>query len=314
MTFLKALVFSGLLSVGIVAAGADVYPNKPIRMVVPSAPGGVTDILARIFAQELTNVLGQSVVADNVSGAGSLIGAAAVARAAPDGYTLMLSAASNFGLGAPKVPYHPTNDFTHISQIAVVPSVVVVPASSPVKNIQELIAFAKNAKGDVFYGTGGIGTSVDVAAALFNDVAKVNFKRVAYRGSGPALLDLVAGRVDVMFDNLPSSLPQIKSGALRAIAVTPPERVDALPGVPTVKESGLPSYSFTAWFGIAGPKGMPQSVVEQLNKAIQVASTSPRLKEAALAQGAVIVTSSPDQFKAFVSADYDRTKGLKLSE
>ena len=293
------------------SAHATTYPAKPIRLVVPFAPGGVTDILGRAYAAKLSEVLGQSVVVENLGGAGSQIGAAAVARAPADGYTLLLSSASNFGLGSAKVAYDPIKDFTHISTLAEVPGVVVVPATSSITSIKTLIEQSKANSGKFFYGTGGIGTSVDVAAAMFNKQARTQIDRVVYRGSGPALIDLVANRVQVMFDNLPSAINLVQAKQLRAIAVTTLQRQPSLPDVPTVAESGLPEYHFAAWFGLSGPAHLPSTVTDRLVDALRKISTSSDLAAIISAQGAKInVSTNMDEFRNFVQRDFSGTKGL----
>jgi len=309
--FLAASLFAFSLFSGLAQSANAAYPERPIQLIVPFAPGGVTDILGRAFAAKLGEALGQSVVVENRAGAGSLIGAAYVARSSPDGYTLLLSSASNFGFGAPSVSYDPIKDFTHISALAEVPSVVEVPAASGVKSIKDLIAEANAQRGKFFYGTGGIGTSVDVAAALFNKQAGTQIERVAYRGSGPALIDLVANRVQVMFDNLPSSINLIKSGQLRAIAVTTAQRQASLPDVPTVAESGLPDYRFAAWFGLSGPANLPPDVTQRLLDALKKIAAAPDLVQTLKDQGAsVTVSAKAGDFAAFVQHDFDSTKGL----
>lgn len=287
-------------------AYADGYPTRPITLVIPFAPGGATDIVGRMLAQELTTSLGQSVVVVNQAGAGGVVGAGNVARAPADGYTLLLSSLSTLGISAPQLSYSPLRDFSHISMVAYAPNVLVVHPSLPVKSVKDLIALARSKPGDITYGTGGAGTSVDLAAALFAKMAHVQLERVAYRGSGPALLDLIAGRINLMFDNMPSAMPSVADGKLRAIAVTAKTRAPAHPELPTMAEAGLPGYELLAWFGVSAPANTSPEIVMTLANAIENIGRSSKFQERLATVGAEVKTSSPGDFTKFYVGEIEK--------
>ncbi len=311
-SFRKPLCCSllALLSVTAVQAAAPAYPSKPIKLIIPFSPGGATDVIGRTIAQELSKPLGQSIVVENKEGAGGVIGASSVARSSPDGYTLLLSSLSTFGLGSSQVPYDPIHDLEPVGLIAYVSNVLVAPPSFPANSVQELIAIAKNKPGQITYGTGGAGTSVDLSALLFNRLAGVETERIAYRGSSPALIDLMAGRIDIMFDNMPSAMPFVAQGKLKALAVTAGAKSSLYPNIPTMREAGVSNYELTAWYGISAPAGTPPGVIATINEAIQKAASSPELREQLASQSAELRTSDPADFRRFYDREYEKYKEL----
>ncbi len=305
---LCGLVLCIPLAVG--QASAQSYPAKPIKLVIPFSPGGATDVIGRAIAQELSKPLEQSIVVENREGAGGTIGSAVVTRAPADGYTLLLSSLSTLGLGSAQIPYDPIKDLQPVGLVAYVSNVLVAPPSFPANNVKELIALAKSKPGQIRYGTGGAGTSVDLAALLFNKQADVALERIAYRGSAPALVDLMAERIDVMFDNMPSAMPFVAQGKLKALAVTAGSRSTLHPDIPTIQEGGVPNYELTAWYGISAPAGTPPDVIATLSKAIMKAGDSPAFRQQLAAQSAELKTNSPEEFGRFYNSEYNKYKQL----
>jgi tripartite-type tricarboxylate transporter receptor subunit TctC len=282
------------------------YPNRSIRLVVPFPAGGTTDVLARAAAQKLTESLGQAVVVDNRPGAGGNIGAELVAKAAPDGYTLLMGTVGTHAINPslyPKMPYDHVRDFAPIILVAGVPNVLVINTTLPVNSVQELIAYAKANPGKVNFASSGNGTSIHLSGELFKSMAGVQMTHIPYKGSAPALMDLIGGQVQVMFDNLPSALPQIKAGKLKALAVTSRERAAVLPDVPTLAESGLPGFEASSWFGLLAPAGTPQPVIAKLNGDVAKWLASPEAKEKLLSQGANAAGGSPADFARHIAAE-----------
>ncbi|HWI14928.1 MAG TPA: tripartite tricarboxylate transporter substrate binding protein, partial [Burkholderiales bacterium] len=243
-------------------AGAQAYPSRPIRLIIPFSAGGAADVPGRILAQRLTETLGQQVVVDNRPGAGSTIGAEAAAKAPPDGYTLFMISNTHFVSAAlyKKLAYDSLNDYTPISQITSAPNVLVIHPSLPAKSVKELIALAKAKPGQINYASSGNGSTQHLTGALFCKMAGINMTHIPYRGSGPVTADLLAGQVTVGFPGIAGMLPHIKSGKLRALGVTSAKRSPELPDVPTIAEAGVKGFEMVAWFGIAGPKGLPRDV------------------------------------------------------
>ena len=298
------LAFSALAAAPM--AGAQAYPAKPIRIVVPFPPGGATDILARAVAQKLTDAWGQAVVVDNRPGAGGNIGSEIVAKAAPDGYTLEMGTVGTHAINASlyaKMPYDHVKDFAPVILVAGVPNVLVVNPSLPVSSVQELIAYAKANPGKLNFASSGNGTSIHLAGELFKVMAGVQMTHIPYKGSAPALQDLIGGQVQLMFDNLPPSLPHIKAGKLRALAVTSATRSSALPDTPTIAESGLPGFEASSWFGVLAPAGTPPAIIAKLNAEIAAWLASPEAKEKMLALGANIGGGSPEDFARHIAAE-----------
>jgi tripartite-type tricarboxylate transporter receptor subunit TctC len=294
-------------------AQSAAWPNKPVRIVVPFAPGGTTDLLARAVAPELSKALGQSFVVENRAGAGGNLGAEAVAKAAPDGYTLLMGTVGTHGINKslyPALPYDPQRDFAPITLVAGVPNVVVMNADKAkalnINSVGDLAQYARRNPGKLNMASSGNGTSIHLAGELFKSMTGSYMVHLPYRGSGPALLDLIGGATDVMFDNLPSAMPHIKSGKLKAFAVTSAQRSAALPDVPTVEQAGgaaLKGYEASSWFGLLAPAGTPADVVNRLQQETAKALNSPAVRERLLANGAIPSGNSPQEFAKLIEAE-----------
>ncbi|CAG2152664.1 Bug family tripartite tricarboxylate transporter substrate binding protein [Cupriavidus numazuensis] len=308
-----ALLLSGslaaLLSQPVLAA--DPYPNKPIRLVVPFAAGGTTDILARAVAAELAKLPGWNMVVDNKPGAGGNIGADIVAKSAPDGYTLLMGTVGTHGINQSlygKLPFDPIKDFAPITEVAAVPNVLVInPAfaqQNKISNVRDLIAYARANPGKLNMASSGNGTSIHLAGELFKTQTRTYMVHFPYKGSGPALTDLTGGTMQVMFDNLPSSMALIKAGKLKALAVTSAKPSPALPDVPTIAAAAnLPSYEASSWFGLLAPAGTPPDIINRLQHEVAKALGSPAVRERLQAQGAEPVGNTPEQFAALIRSE-----------
>ena len=301
-------VLNALLLVACLAAGAalaQAYPSKPLRMVVPFPPGGSADILGRSVGQKLGERLGQPVVIDNRPGAGASIGAKAVAEAPADGYTLLLGTVSSHAMSPATntVGYDPVKDFTPIAEIASIPFVVLVHPGVPVKNIAELVALAKSKPGQVTYASAGSGTSNHLAGELLGMAAGIKMLHVPYKGSAPALNDLLGGQVNAMFDLQLTAMPQIKSGKVRALAMTGAKRSALLPELPTVREAGVPGYEVTAWFGFFGPAGVPKPIVDRLNAELNAIMKLPDIRAKFAELGVETESGSAEEFAGFVRSE-----------
>ncbi|WP_338879060.1 tripartite tricarboxylate transporter substrate binding protein [Achromobacter veterisilvae] len=299
---------AGILFFAASAAWAGQYPANPVRMIVPYPPGGPTDIAARLAADELGRSLGVSVVVENKSGAGGMVGADMVARARPDGATLLVNASAHVIYPAifKQVSFDVIDSFTPVTQLVQVPLALLVPVSLPVNNVPELIQYIKDHPGKVAFASAGNGGAPHLAAELFKKEAGVDILHVPYKGSAPALTDLMGGQVQMMFDSMTSSLAYVKAGKLKALAVTTPERSSMLPDVPTMKEAALPSYALTNWYGLWAPKGMPAPLVKQIEQALNAKFHTPEIREKLNAIGAEPVISSPEDFARFVVTEKER--------
>ena len=291
------------------AAAADPYPSRPIRVVVPFAPGGINDVIARHLSQKLGERLGTTIVVDNRAGVGGTLGSNIVAHALPDGYTLLFSSSSTIAVSPSlykNLPYDPIKNFSPITQVASVGSVLVVHPALPVKSTKELIAYAKANPGKLNYGSAGAGASQHLATELFKTMAGVDIVHVPYKGGGPALADLVAGQISLMIELTPTALPYIKSGRLRPLAVSTPKRSPVLPELPTISEAALPGYDLTIWVGLLAPGGTPQDIVQRLSKAVLAVLNDPEMRERLASQGAQPVGDTPEQFSAYVKKELAR--------
>ena len=289
-----------------VASAADKYPSKAITIVVPFSAGGTTDLLARIVGKSLGQELGQSVIIDNRAGAGGNIGAQLAARATPDGYTLFMGTVGTHAINEAlykKLPYKPLGDFAPLTRVAMVPNILVANPKQPFKTVGEMIAYGKANPGKLTYGSAGSGSSVHLSGELFKSMTGIDMLHVPYKGSAPAMNDLLAGQVSVMFDNLPSAMPHIKAGKLRSLAVTSAKRYPGLPNVPTIAESGVPGYEATSWFGLFTDKQVPAPVVAQLNAAIVKVLAKPEVVAQMKEQGAIAHPETPAQFETFIKAE-----------
>jgi len=292
------------------AVAQPAWPAKPIRLVVPFPAGGATDLLARSIAQRVGQGLGQTLVVDNKAGAGGTLGSAEVAKAPPDGYTILIATSSTHSIAPslnPNLPYKVEADFTPIAHVANAANVVLVPLSLPVANIRELIAYARARPGQLNYASSGNGTIVHLMSEAFKAQAGVYITHIPYRGTALSIPDLVSGKVHLLFDSVVSGMPHVKDGKLRALAVTSRTRSALAPELPTVSESGLPGYESTTWFGIYAPKGLPAEIAARLNGEFNAAMKSPDVQERLARLGAEPVpANTPAQFAAMVRADADR--------
>ncbi|CAN1543778.1 PBP2_Bug27 domain containing protein [Burkholderiaceae bacterium] len=306
MNFISKITLASIcaLLAGINLATAADYPDKSIKWVVPYPPAGTTDVLARIIAQPLTQQLGQNVVIENKPGAGNNIGAEFVIKSAPDGYTMLLVNPAN-GINASlykTLNYNFIRDIAPVAGLVRTPNVMVIPPSLPIKTVAEFIAYCKANPGKVNMASSGSGTSVHLSGELFKSMTGCNMLHVPYKGAGPALVDLMAGQVQVLFDNLPSSAGHIKSGRLRALAVTSAARDPSLPNVPTVAET-VPGYEATAWFGVGMPKATPRDAIDRVNAEVNRILADPKMRERLAELGGVPIPGTPEDFGKVIAAE-----------
>lgn len=303
-------------------ADAQGWPNKPIRLVVPFPPGSASDTLSRALAAPLSASFGQSVVVENRAGAGGTIGTDAVAKSAPDGHTLLMATAAHTITAATyaALPFDARRDFAPVTRLVATPLLLVVHPSVPANSAAELVALAKARPGELAFASSGVGTSHQLAAELLKAAASVEITHVPYRGSAPAQLDLTAGRVALMFDNIVAMLGQVRSGRVRALAVTSAERSPALPDVPTMAEAGFPDFKVDAWFGLMAPAGTPSAVADRVADEAVSAIRRPEVSGALVADGAVVVGDRPADFARFLDVDFGRwdalakARGIRVAE
>ena len=298
----------GLLAAATLPASAQQYPDRPIRLVVPYAPGGGTDLTSRLIALRLTESFKQQVIVDNRAGGASNIGAEITARSAPDGYTIMMAGIS-FSINVSifsKLGYDPIKDFDPVSLVATVPLIVVVHPSVPATNIKELIALARAKPGTLNYASGGAGTANHIAGELFKYMTGTDIVHVPYKGGGPALADVVGGQVQLLFNTMTSTVGFMNSGKLRALAVTGKRRSPGVPNLPTVAEAGVPGYDVGAWFGIVVPRGTQRAIVNKLNSEIVRITRLPEAREQFAAQGAEAIGSTPEEFAQHLRVEIDK--------
>jgi len=312
-----------LLTIACVAAGAALtplatlaqaaYPAKPIRLIVPFPPGGGTDILSRLVAQKLTESAKWTVVADNRAGAGGTIGITEAAKAAPTGYDLVMGQKDNMVVGPwlyKNLPWDPTKDFAPIAHVAYTPVIIATSANSRFKTLADVVAAAKAAPDTITYGSPGNGTTIHLAGDLFEKAAGIKIRHVPYKGSNPAMMDALAGNVDLLVSSVPSAMGQIKSGKLRPLAVTSAKRSTSLPDVPTVAEQGFKDFDVSTWYGVFAPAGTPKEIVTAVNAEINKLLATAEMKDAIHAQGAEPQAMTPEQFGAQLKADYQKWRSI----
>jgi len=290
---------------------SQTYPAKPVRIIAPFAPGGGTDFIARLVAQKLTERLGQQVIVENKPGAGGNLGAEFAVKSAPDGYTLLLIAGSyTVNPSIYKLSFDPVNDISPIVQLSQGPFVVAVHPSVPAKTLKELIDYARKEPDKLSYASAGSGSITHLASELFLEMAKIKMVHVPYKGTGPALNDTIAGNTQLIFGSVATSLQFIKSGRLRGLAVTTPQRIGAAPELPTVAEAGVPGYQVVLWHGLVGPKGLPVAVVERINQAANDALKSKDVADLLATDGVAPAGGSPEKFRAVIKSDIERWSGV----
>ena len=311
MNLRQAFGIAGAVLLAITAGtsyGQANYPTRAVRIIVPSSPGGGTDILSRFISPAFSERLGQTVVVDNRPGAGSIIGNDLVSKAPPDGYTLLMGISTLAILPAmhKKLPYDAQRDLATITQVISAPNILVVHPSMPVKSVKELIAFAKKRPGEINYGSAGLGTNPHLSMELFLSMTGLKMVHVAYKGLGPALVDLVAGQVVVATSTMLAGLPHVKSGRLRALATTGAKRSTSLPDLPTISEAGVPGYEAVQWYGLFAPAKTPKEIVAKLHGAMTGALQSPSIKDKLAMDGAEPVGNTPEEFARFMRSETEK--------
>ncbi len=315
MLLKKLLVWSlvSVAAVGAAQAQNAAYPTKSVRLIIPFPPGGGTDILSRLVAQKLTEANKWSVVPDNRAGAGGTIGITEAVKAAPTGYDIVMGQKDNLVVGPwlyGNLPWDPTKDLVAVAHVAYTPVVIATSANSKFKTLADVVAAAKAAPDTITYGSPGNGTTIHLAGHLFEKAANINIRHIPYKGSNPALMDALAGNVDLLVSSVPSAMAQIKAGKLRPLAVTSAARSSSLPDVPTVAESGYKDFDVSTWYGLFAPVGTPAAVVTTLNTEVNKLLANPEVKAAIQAQGAEPVAMKVEQFSNLLKADYAKWKGI----
>lgn len=308
MRALGACALAAGMAASSAAGAAEAYPSKPIRFVVPAAAGGPTEIVTRLLAERMTQSMGVSFIVEAKPGAGGNIGADAVAKSAPDGYTILMGTIGTNAINQTlykSMPFQPLKDFTAVTQVVSYPLVVVVNPKLPIYSVADLIAYARANPGKLNRASGGSGTSMHMSGELFNEMAGVQMQHIPYKGSLPALTDVIGGQADLAFDSLVIAQPLIKAGKLRAIAVTGPKRSPAAPDIPTVAET-VPGYAMTSWIGVFAPAGTPRPIVDRLQQEIARALADPRVREQLVSQAADPVASKPDDFARFTADETEK--------
>lgn len=307
LSAMSVTVLLAIGSIGTAQAQAD-YPNKPVRLVVPYAPGGATDVIGRVLAKQLSDTLGQQFVVDNRAGAGGSLGAGQVAKSSADGYTLLMGAFTSHTINAaltPAVtPFDIHKSFAHISVVGSVPLVFVVNPNVQAKSVKELIALAKTKPDSITFASAGNGSPQHLAIEMFKRQAQVDVIHVPYKGSGPALSDLLGGQVNAMIDTVPAAQSQIKAGKLRALATTTKEHVPSVPDIPTVVEAGLPDMQVSSMFALSAPAGTPDAIIQKVNEALKTILSKQDVKDSMLAQGAIATYSTPAETSKIINAEY----------
>jgi len=290
------------------ALGQD-YPTRPVRMIVPFAAGGLTDTMARLFAQQLTERLKSQFIIDNRAGAGGTLGTAIVAQAVPDGYTLLFSSSTTIAVSPSlflKLPYDPVRDFAPITSAASVEIVLLVNPQFPARTVKEIIALARAQPGEIKYGSVGLGSSQHLAGELFGAMAKIDLLHIPYKAAGQVLTDTINGQISLNFEPMPTALPHIRAGRLRPIAVTMPKRSSVLPDIPTIAEAGLPGYEMVLWTGLLAPRATPRPVIDRLNATMRSVLAAPEMTERLQALGATPMGGTPEQFATFIGSELKR--------
>jgi tripartite-type tricarboxylate transporter receptor subunit TctC len=288
------------------AQDSGTYPDRPVRIIVPLAPGGSVDLVARITAEALTAAMGKSFIVENLGGGGGTVGTGVASKAKPDGYTLVVGSSSTFGVNPSlmkNLPYDAKKDFEPVSLISFAPNVLVVPKTLPVSTVGEFVALAKSKPGEMSFASSGTGGSPHLAGELFTREAGIDLIHIPYKSSGQSMTDLLGGRVDMSFSTLIATQEQITAGGLKALAVTTSERVESLPDVPTMAEAGFPAVRITAWNGLLAPAGTPDAIVKKLSAAVQSAMRSPEVVEKLKRDGAKPVGSTPEEFKVYIAEE-----------
>lgn len=303
---LRMAAMATLASSAASAVGAEAYPTRPIRFVVPFAPGGSTDTLARTIGIKMSDSMGQQIVVDNRAGGNGNIGMQIVAEAPPDGYTIVLGYIANLAIGPhlyKKLPFDPVKSFAPITQLAESPNILVAHPSLPVKSVKELIAYAKAHPGKLNFGSASVASVGHLTGIMLNQMAGIDMQHVPYKGSGQAVIDVVGGQIQLMFSGMSSVMPHVKAGRLRPLAVTGAKRSPAVPDVPTIAESGFPGFSATAWYGVLAPAKTPKAVVNRLHDEIVHALALPDVKQRLESVGFELVGGTPDQFAAYIKTE-----------